>query len=546
MVTRAGVCRPYGDPIDRARRPSTDARPLNRIWRSDTIGESNGGLGACQVESTAVQCEPWVNRRPVLPFAPCGTDRPWTGRAADIKHDDAMPATPRRIPLNPCDYLFYAHHRGQERRIGGGNVAFMTLDFMGHVSLRRMRDALVAALQRHPAAAGVLRVSLFRGRPYWHYPVKSDDIERAAARAHVFYDLRHDSQASASLDRLCSEHFTPHWNFALGPPIRLEHYALPENQTRLCLRWPHGFMDAEGAQLLLSEIGRFGDADAAQATVPPDHAALDPLKGFGVLERIKLMRSAPKRPHRLSGRNEVLLAAPAKKPVRQYRFLHRVWSPEDNVLLTELARQRTPPGPGLRARYLAASVIRALDRLYTAQKIATDVYRIPIPVRAADGAATSPPPRPIPGNYLAAPAVSIPRTCVSDWALLGETIAAQLESYVKSKSNLADWAKLWLASQLRPRQFEFALSLPLGLPDFSTGFSYYGEVDPPLRTFLGIPVSNLWGCAPMAIPPGLNPAFSRYQDRLNFSLAWSEPHLDATWPETLTQYIEFEALGRTS
>ena len=417
----------------------------------------------------------------------------------------------------------------------------MMMDIAGHLSLRKVRDALIAVMTDHPATTGTLRISLFRGRPYWHTTQHATEIDRAAARSHEYYDLRSSPNADTELERLCHEQFIPHWNFSLGPPIRLEHYALPGDRTRMCLRWPHAFMDAEGAQWLLSEIGAHGAA-VKSMSLPPDHLSIDPLAGMGVFQRIRLMRSAPQKPVRLSGQSGVLLATPPKTRVRQYGFLHRVWTPDDNARLTDLARRRTPPGPGIHARYLAASLIRALDRLYAMNKISTDVYRVPIPVRAADANAGVQ--RPLPGNYLAAPAVSIPRTCVADWALLGETIAAQLERYVKSRANLADWAKLWLAAQLRPWQFERALDLPLGLPDFSTGFSYYGEIEPPLRKFLGCDVLNLWGCAPMAIPPGLNPAFSRFSDRLNFSLAWAEPHINPAWATMLSDFIEQEALDR--
>ncbi len=449
-----------------------------------------------------------------------------------------MPDRPRRIPLNPCDYLFLAHHRSQARRIGGGNVAFMMLDLAGHIPLRRMREALIRTMSDHPAVTGTLRVSLIRGRPYWRTIDRANEIEKSAARAHEYFDLRSTPDGDAQVERLCREQFQPYWNLTLGPPIRLEHYALPGDRTRLCLRWPHSFMDAEGAQWLLSEIS----AAARSATLPLDGQSIDPLAGMGVMQRLRLMRSAPQKPVRLGGQSAVLLASPARARVSQYRFLHRVWSAENNAQLTDLARRRTPPGPGIHARYLAASLIRALDRLYALNKVSTDVYRVPIPVRAADAAAGGQ--RPLPGNYLAAPAVSIPRACVADWALLGETIASQLERYVKSKASLADWAKLWFASQLRPWQFERALDLPLGLPDFSTGFSYYGEINPPLRSFMGCDVLNLWGCAPMAIPPGLNPAFSRFSDRLNFSLAWAEPHIDPAWPDMLANFIEQEALDR--
>lgn len=458
-----------------------------------------------------------------------------------------MPDRPRRIPLNPCDYLFYAHHRSQQRRIGGGNVAFMMMDFAGHVSLRQMREALIRTMTDHPATTGTLRVSLIRGRPYWRSADRAEEIEKSAARAHEYFDLRSAPNADVEVDRLCQEQFTPHWNFTLGPPIRLEHYALPGDRTRLCLRWPHAFMDAEGAQRLLAAIG-CSKSESGSDGLAPDHQSIDPLAGMGIMQRIRLMRSAPQRPVRLSGHSAVLLAAGPRTRVQRYNYLHRVWTAEDNARLTELSKVRTPPGSGIRARYLAAALVRALDRLYTLNKISTDVYRLPIPVRAADApvgqAASGALQRPLPGNYLAAPAVSIPRTCVADWALLGETIAAQLERYVKSNAGQADWAKLWLASQLRPWQFERALDLPLGLPDFSTGYSYYGEIDPPLRSFFGLDVLNLWGCAPMAIPPGLNPAFSRFSDCLNFSLAWAEPHIDPAWPAMLADFVEQEALDR--
>ena len=469
-----------------------------------------------------------------------------------------MRPSPHRIPLNPCDYLFLAHHRLTERRIRGGNVAFMTVDLDGWIAPAALRAALARALAAHPAVGSTLRFTLVRSRPHWRALRGPDEIAKAAARAHVFHDLRDRPDAPATLERLCAEHFSPHWSaFALGPQVRLEHYALPQRRTRLVLRWPHCLMDAEGAQWLLAEIHRLGTsstpddlAAASTGSLSPglsaDHQPLDPLAGTTLSERIRLMRSAPPRPKSRRGQDAALLSAGPRDRIRRYAYLHRLWPADDGPRLTDLAKRRAPGGPGLHARYLAAAVVRALDRLHAERGIRTTVYRIPLPIRAARSGpdAVHPQTRPLTGNYLAAPTVSIPRDLVGDWPALGESILAQFDGYLKSGAHRADWATLWLAAQLGPRQFEWALALPTGLPDFSTGYSYYGEIDPPLRTILGCAVTNIWGCAPMAIPPGLNPAFSRFDDRLNLSLAWAEPHIDPAWAQRFADLIEQEALDR--
>ena len=455
----------------------------------------------------------------------------------------------RSIPLNPCDCCIYAHHRSLVRRQRGGNIAFMMVDVDGFVDPAAVRKAVAAVLAANPVLMSALRVSPFRLRPNWQTPSSSPrQIDLAADRTHMYDDLRAEHDATARLNQLCAMRYGPNWDVSRGPQVRLEQYGLPHDRTRLCLRWPHFLMDAEGAQWFLSELGRhFDGADGvAPSLLIARGPSVDVLAGMSRVARVRLMMRGLAAQKSIPASEVQHVCDASSQHIESYRFLHRAWHGKEFEQIRERARTTMPPGPALYGRYMAAIVLQALDRIYREEGLDTRASAITFPMKvrltSSDKVTDS---RTMVGNYLVTPTLTIDRGKIGDVAELGLEIHKQLQSFLERSGDQAQWALLEAASLIHawfyPAIFRFAFAGAA----YSSGFSYYGEIDSPLRRLAGADVTNIWGGGPSTTPPGWNPVFSRYGDRLNLSLTWTSPHIPDTLAERYASHIEEAILGRT-
>lgn len=459
-----------------------------------------------------------------------------------------MMTLPRRIPLSPCDYLVYSHHRLMRRRRQGEYVAMMVLDAAGDIAPERVRHALAGALAAHPIMMSDVVVPAWRGRPCWQLPVQpAEAAERAAERAHSREDLRDSADWAARVEQLTAQRLAHRWTIATGPQIRLDQYALPEGRTRFCLRWPHFLMDADGAQLFLREIDRFdgsdpaaagGEAQALPPDVLPDHCPVDVLAGRSFGERLRLLRRSF-----VEVRSERKLVIRGLQPglfpaSTEHGLLHRSWTPEQVQRLHAKAKATIPAGTALYTRYLAVCAMRALHRIFGEQGVDTDAYQLALPVHVTlpgeskEGGRA----RPVCGNYLVALTLCGARAQAADKAALGGALLGQFESFAQNHADLSFWAMMWAASRLRAWTYQLLFDLRLGFVPLASGFSYYGELARPVHTFCGVPVTNLWGAGLAATPPGWNLAISRFADRLNLTLTYNQP---AVSPELARQYLDY-------
>jgi len=451
----------------------------------------------------------------------------------------------RRVPLNPCDNCIYGHHRllsGQQR---GGNIAFMMVDLTGWIDPSVVRSALAAAMLAHPVTMSTLHTSPLRFRPFWKLPSSpSQAATLAAERAYLHEDLRTASDGAAQLDRLCTERYRPDWDISHGPQVRLEHYDLPGQRTRLCLRWPHFLMDAEGAQWFLAELERQrlsgGSAEVTNSPLLPDDRPVNVLSETSRLDRYRMMTTglSGQRPHVRSSIRHLLPADSTR--FDSYEVLHRHWQGQDFERVREIAKRVTPAGPALYGRHLAAVVVRALDRVYREERIETGAYLITFPmrIRRPGQPDDSPFRRPLTGNYLVTPTLCILRERASDDSSLGADILQQLNQFLARRGDAAQWALLQAASVVHPWFYPLIFKFPFAGGAYSSGFSYYGEIESPLRSLAGAEVVNIWGGGPSTTPPGWNPVFSRYGDRLNMSLTWTRPAISDDLARRYASYIE--------
>jgi hypothetical protein len=474
-------------------------------------------------------------------------------------------SSPRRIPLSPCDYLIFNHHCLMRRKHQGQYLCLMMVDLQGPVEPDRIRAALAAAMRAHPVASADLRFTLASGRPYWRIPRLVEEADRRAAQAHWFCDLRACPQSDSRLEELIRQRSRERLDPRTGPQVRLDQYALADDRTRLCLRWLHYFMDAEGAQLFLREIGRLDRAahpverSSAQnclaepeghrehlgsplRSLPDDDRPVDALAQYSWRERLDLVRrglaSLPKHPD--------LRIKPLHRrvfpPAAEHRIVNCCWDRRQAQDMQDRARQVTPPGPGRYARHLAGCVIRAIHRIFVEQGVDTEAYLIPMPVRVnlpipqADLSAA----RPFCGNYLVPLTLCGRRELIDDRRALGEDILRQYQAFVCGRSELTWSAIMWALSHLRLSMYQLLLEHRWDMPPLASGFSYYGEIELSLCTLVGAKVANMWGGGQVATPPGWNLTFSRFEGKLNLLLTYPRPAIPDYLARRYAEHIETE------
>lgn len=441
--------------------------------------------------------------------------------------------------MNPCDCVFHGLDYLLKRRGYGGTGTFMIMELTGSLTPEAVRGALERAAAVHPVIASAATISRWRAWPCW---TCRDD----AVPPHVTHsDLLGERDWARMADELCEARLSSGWDTAQPPQVRIELYSGP-GRTRLCLRWAHALMDAGGAQWLLGEMHRLAVEPPSEppAALLPDDARVNPLAGVGSLRRwtMLLHRAARCRP-RVSLPGSGLAMSLPDRPAdsRRLRYLVRSWSAEVTARVQALAKDVTPPGPGLYSRYLAACVLRAVKHLHTEHGRHLPVYGLMFPMSVPGMTA-----RPLPGNYLVAAPLLVAPERLSDRRVLGTDIAQQLGNFRAQDGERSSWALQRLLAQLRAGQYRRLLGRETERQPFVTGFSYYGEIDPPLRKFLGHEITNFYGGGVISIPPAWNVTFSRFSERVNLLIAWPDEAFPPRVVERYADLIEAEAIGLLS
>jgi hypothetical protein len=162
-------------------------------------------------------------------------------------------------------------------------------------------------------------------------------------------------------------------------------------------------------------------------------------------------------------------------------------------------------------------VLRAIHRMHREHDCALPVYDLVFPMHLPDV-----PRRPVTGNYLTAAPLRVSAERIGDRRALAADIDRQLRAYLENRSYLADWLVHRLTAQLRMGQYRRVVRHYMRDRPIATGFAFIGETDPPVHKFLDAELTNLAGAGVVNIPPGWNPTFTRFRDRITMALAWPE------------------------
>jgi hypothetical protein len=228
------------------------------------------------------------------------------------------------------------------------------------------------------------------------------------------------------------------------------------------------------------------------------------------IQRPPLMDSLPNRPSQS----------------RRIRHLERFWSGEGMERIRKNAKKIVSPGAALYSRYGAVCVLRAVYRIHVECRRKLPYYGMMFPMRFPGIRR-----RTINGNFLVSPSLIVMPDRITDRRAVAEDVDRQLGAYSARESYKASWALMWLTAELRAWQYRLVTLALAGRVPFATGYSFWGPLDPPMKEFLGARVTNLLGYGVVSIPPGWNPVFSRFEDKMNLTLAWP----DGAFPEDLVR-----------
>jgi hypothetical protein len=427
--------------------------------------------------------------------------------------------------LNPSDCLFCAFDHLLKKEGYAGSFMILTMDLVGQLDSDKLVEAIRRAMAAHPATAARVCVSRLRAWPYWRYDPDSVTLK------YKHYDLSAEPDWQAVAERKTQEHASSASYIPGRTPMSFEHYQGPSGRHRFSMVCGHALMDVEGAQNFLAEVDRL----SSDAPTPwpdrllEDHQRIDPLAGLNLWKRWRLAKEGARTQAPGARVQEVsLLNSLPERPAvsRRIRFVHRLWPAEMARRIREIAMNTVQPGPALYGRYFAVCVLRAIYRIHAEHGRKLPYYGMMLPMRYPGIVQ-----RPVPGNYLVSAPLCIGADRITDRRAVGQDVDRQLQAYMEGKLYAASWALSWLPAELRTWQYRWFIRRYIGRQPFATGYSFFGQIDPPIKRFVGADVTNFWGTGVVSIPPGWNPNFSRYEDKFNFGLAWP----DAAFPEEVAR-----------
>ena len=416
----------------------------------------------------------------------------------------------QRWRLNPCDYMFLSYDQMMTARGRIGHSTLMVLDLEGEIEPERLRTAIGRAIERHPITNARVRYSRLSGRPFWEACHTVDDgVLRVV-------DLRGaEDWEAATADELA--------RFLAAPmavervaPIRIEYYPGRNRRGKLALRWSHALTDGEGAQWFLSEVAQCdGGTGQPSAGLASADELIDPLASWSFLKRMRLFLSGFRAHSEYGAVPRTTLGNEDAADSAELRIHFRRFDEAEFETIRTNAKRTCPAGPGLYARFLAGCVICAVHQLCEERGLHTPAYLVTLPISVRPSGA-----RPLAGNYLVFATLCGRREQATDPRVLARDLHEQMLRFQLEDRGAAMWALLQVTAWMRARQYRRLLRNPFGLPPYVSGFSYYGDSGPAIEQFVGARVTNLYGVAPLAAPPGWNPIFSRCGSHLNFALTW--------------------------
>lgn len=313
-----------------------------------------------------------------------------------------------------------------------------------------------------------------------------------------------------------------------------------DNKTTLVFTWHHALMDARGAEMLISHIGRSNKIDV-----------VDRLLSTRVLptfrESFKMWLKLPSRAN--SARKAIHAVVKTSKPpmasiasgnsVKQGGPLFRVISfdlPEteciDNNCIAAGANFRS-------SLFYLAATIRAMHKLLEHRGCQPSAYVVPVPqdIRKKGGNG------PVISNHVTILFYRAEPEDVATMKGLLKSLNEQMTDQIRNRTPESFITMMELFRNLPLSLFAFQVAGPTKGQIASFFFSSLGETCSDLQYFLDAPVKEVLHLPPVSFPPGLSIIYSRRNGRLSVVISLAQGCMSLDEIELFENSLRLELLN---
>lgn len=423
---------------------------------------------------------------------------------------------PKTLPLNGSDYfqLFLdRHHRATGQQ---GNVSRFAVYLHGPPD----PEALRRRINDEPALQWLYGLRLKATWPFqlprWQHNGKQQPIPLFIHKAgNISHDLPETVWAADI-------------NIRKQAPFRFDLVTYTDGSSALVFSWNHIVMDARGAELLIRQLGRTGEAAGDLQYMAPAEAPLPVMESLQHARKVKafLLDGNPIRPALL-----------ADRPSRQYNKFHIIAFSETESRQVEANCQKYLARFG-KSPVLLAATLRAFQQLLGPAPHPDQQFWVPIPQdQRRKGMAG-----PVIANQVSFLFYRLLDTHLTDLQTAVNEISEQMISQMRAgipKSyhimmNLVRRMPIALYSHITKSPTRGALS--------SFFFSDTGHSLDDFTDFAGLPVADAIHYPPNAGIPGFTVIFMSVQNRLRAVVGYTSDTMAADKPVLFERLLRKELL----
>ncbi len=317
------------------------------------------------------------------------------------------------------------------------------------------------------------------------------------------------------------------------PPLDF-HWLRGADRNLLVARWCHPLLDAGGVKRLFDcltadprERDRYHGRQASLVN--------QRLAAWSWRRRLSLMWRGKRHNDRIDRQVSSQPARPGKGSRRLRHALLRLSEAETRRIL---ASARRHVGLGGQTLYFLGCLMRALEAMGPA--VRGDAWCIPYAFDLRPGNA----PTPVTGNQVAALFAQADHTVTRDRDALFRHLRTQHAEAIRRELDQAYLPLMWLGQWLSLDRYARILRRQKsGGERASTWFSDVGEVRFRRSDCCGAPIVGVHHACQVTAPPSLAVLFARFADRLQASISYLHPDLEAAWIDRFQRHLRHELLA---
>jgi hypothetical protein len=419
---------------------------------------------------------------------------------------------PTKLKLSGADYFHVVLDTHAAHHNSGGNVVRMAFCLEQNLSKETLREKLSGISVIH----WLCNISLVKGNffraPYWLYKDEGREIA-------IF------EHSSGRPDEI------PHAIFHRDIPLNAERFIEadlihgPGNKTILLFSWNHILLDGRGSGMLTDYIDDPKPSILVSAFFPKERNNESWFSGMKNMFQVKAFLESTTKGRKIAS------VAPENSEEGEFRF-HLVRFSHEQTKQIEKHAKESGNRFGVNAFLISACSI-AVGKVLESKGRKGDLW-VPVPYDGRKRGAFGP----VISNNVSSVFYTIPSEKLKDVnacvAHVNGQLAEQLKLEMPKKYSALQEMMRYLPSDLyyklvnRPGEGALASFL----------YTATGEGIGDMKTFFGIPVSDMVIYSPQTFPPGLTFLFLRFNDTIKVNISYSSSSLS----ETELQLLEKELI----